>query len=175
MDSIKQIPRYAKFLKELFPTKCKLKRNEVANLSENVSTMLQRKLPPKCRDPRSFTIPCTIQNTRFEKAILDLEVSIIVMLYSIYASLDIGPFGVNEMPFQEKIYVLHMGDRIHNLSTLLLLCRPFMKTTCIKMDIHSGTLNMDGESIHFNIFEAMRYPDDINSCYFIDSIDYFVE
>ena len=43
------------------------------------------------KDPRSFTIPYTIGNTRFEKAMLDLGASINVMPYSIYASLNIGP------------------------------------------------------------------------------------
>ena len=38
-----------------------------------------------------FTIPCKIGNTRFERAMLDLGVSINVMPYSIYASLNLGP------------------------------------------------------------------------------------
>ena len=60
-------------------------------MGENVSAVLQRKLPPKLKDSRSFTIPCTIGNTKFEKAMLDLGASINVMPYSIYASLNIGP------------------------------------------------------------------------------------
>ena len=53
--------------------------------------VLQRKLPPKCKDPGTFTIPCTIDNTRFEKALLDLGASINVMPFSIYTSLNLGP------------------------------------------------------------------------------------
>ncbi|KAL0341592.1 UNVERIFIED_CONTAM: hypothetical protein Scaly_1821800 [Sesamum calycinum] len=51
LDAIKQIPRYAKFLKELCTSKGKLKGNEWVSMGENVSAILQRKLPPKCKDP----------------------------------------------------------------------------------------------------------------------------
>ena len=40
LDAIKQIPRYAKFLKELCTTKKKLKGNEKICISENVSAVL---------------------------------------------------------------------------------------------------------------------------------------
>ena len=56
-------------------------------VGENVSAVIQRKLPAKCKDPGMFTIPCTIGNTRLEKAMLDLGASSNVMPYSIYVSL----------------------------------------------------------------------------------------
>ncbi|CAN6547391.1 unnamed protein product [Malus baccata var. baccata] len=58
LDAIKQVPRYAKFLKELCTTRRRISNKEVVQGSENVSAVLQRKLPPKCKDPGSFTIPC---------------------------------------------------------------------------------------------------------------------
>ncbi|CAN6583836.1 unnamed protein product [Malus baccata var. baccata] len=90
LDAIKQVPRYAKFLKELCTTRKRISNKEVVKVSENVSAVLQRKLPPKCKDPGSFTIPCVIGNTRFEKCMLDLGASINVMPYSIYASMNLG-------------------------------------------------------------------------------------
>ncbi|KAL0333052.1 UNVERIFIED_CONTAM: hypothetical protein Scaly_2206700 [Sesamum calycinum] len=51
LDVIKQVPRYAKFLKELYTNKSKLRGNERVSMGENVSAILQRKLPPKCKDP----------------------------------------------------------------------------------------------------------------------------
>ncbi|KAL0439322.1 UNVERIFIED_CONTAM: hypothetical protein Slati_2415200 [Sesamum latifolium] len=50
LDAIKQIPRYAKFLKELCTNKGKLKENEWVSMGENVSAILQ-KTTPKCKDP----------------------------------------------------------------------------------------------------------------------------
>ena len=88
LDAIKKVPRYAKFLKELCSSKRKIKGNEKVSVGENVSAILQKKLPPKCKDPGMFTIPCNIGNIRFERAMLKLGASINVMPYSIYASLN---------------------------------------------------------------------------------------
>ncbi|KAM2039891.1 hypothetical protein ACFX1T_013291 [Malus domestica] len=75
LDAIKQIPKYAKFFKKLCTTKKRFQEKEVVHVSENVSAMLQRKLPPKCKDPSSFTIPCVIGNTRFDFTMLHLGAS----------------------------------------------------------------------------------------------------
>ncbi|PRQ60446.1 hypothetical protein RchiOBHm_Chr1g0381281 [Rosa chinensis] len=60
-------------------------------LSEEVSAVLQRKLPPKLKDPGSFTIPCTIGEKNFEKVLLDLGASVNLMPYSVYKTLGVGP------------------------------------------------------------------------------------
>ncbi|KAH9659732.1 hypothetical protein KPL70_023966 [Citrus sinensis] len=91
LDAIKQIPRYAKVLKELCTSKRKLRGDEKVHMGENVSAVLQKKLPPKCKDPGMFTIPCKIGSVRVEKAMLDLGSSINVMPRSIYSSLNVGP------------------------------------------------------------------------------------
>ena len=91
LDAIRQVPRYAKFLKELCTNKKKLRGDEKVSVSENVSAVLQRKLPPKCKDPGTFTIPCVIGNTKVERAMIDLGASINVTSYSLYMSLNLGP------------------------------------------------------------------------------------
>ncbi|CAN6566365.1 unnamed protein product [Malus baccata var. baccata] len=179
LDAIKQVPRYAKFLKELCTTGKRISNKEVVKVSENVSTVLQRKLPPKCKDPSSFTIPCVIGNTRFEHAMLDLGASINVMPYFIYASMNLGelkndgviiqladrsnayPKGVledvlvpvNHLIFPADFYVLEMEDSSHSSSLPILLGQPFMKTTRTKIYVFTGTLTMefDGDIINFNI------------------------
>ena len=166
-------------------------------VGENVFAVIQRKLPTKCKDPGMFTIPCTIGNTQLEKAMLDLGASINVMPYSIYVSLKFGPLNktsvviqladrsiaypksvvedvlvqVNDLVFPTNFYVLDMenGDQ----TTPILLRRPFLKTSKTKIDVHSGTITMefDGEIVKFNIYDAMKYPDDDNPVYSIDVID----
>ena len=91
LDAIKQVPRYAKFLKELCTNKRKLKGNEIVNFGKNVLAILQGNILPKCIDPGRFTIPCTIGKVRFERAMLDLGASINVMPSSIFASINLGP------------------------------------------------------------------------------------
>ena len=83
IDAIKQVPRYAKFLKELCTNKRKLKGNEVVSVGETCLAIFQKKLPPKLKDPGSFTIPITIGKTKFGKAMLDLGAFINVMPYSV--------------------------------------------------------------------------------------------
>ncbi|CAN6579350.1 unnamed protein product [Malus baccata var. baccata] len=90
LDAIKQIPKYAMFLKKLCTTRKRIREKEVVHVSENISALLQRKLPPKCKDPGSFTIPCVIGKTRFDHTMLDLGASINVMPYSVYASMNLG-------------------------------------------------------------------------------------
>ncbi|CAN6677831.1 unnamed protein product [Malus baccata var. baccata] len=122
LDAIKQVPRYAKFLKELCTTRKRMSTKEVVKVGENVSAILQRKLPPKCKDPGSFTIPCVIGNTRFESAMLDLGASINVMPYSIYASMNLGALkndGVNHLVFPADFYVLEMDESDHAPSLLI--------------------------------------------------------
>ncbi|XP_050150105.1 uncharacterized protein LOC126625076 [Malus sylvestris] len=199
LDAIKQVPRYAKFLKELCTTRKRISNKEVVKVSENVSAVLQRKLPPKCKDPGSFTIPCVIGNTRFEKCMLDLGASINVMPYSIYASMNLGelkqdgviiqladrsnayPKGVledvlvqvNHLIFPADFYVLEMEDSSHAPSLPILLGRPFMKTARTKIDVFMGTLTMefDGDIIRFNLSETIKYPMEDHSCFAIDIVD----
>ena len=76
LDAIKQVPRYAKFLKELCTNKDKLRGNERVIVGKNVSKILQKKLPSKCKDLGTFTIPCTIGSIGIGKAMCDLSASI---------------------------------------------------------------------------------------------------
>ena len=80
---------------------------------------------------------------------------------------------VNELVFPIGFYVLDMEDEGSPMPTPLLLGRPFMKTTRTKIDVYNGTLTMefDGEIARFNIFEAMRYPSDLNAFFSIDTLD----
>ena len=199
LDAIKQIPRYAKVLKELCTSKRKLRGDEKVHMGENVSAVLQKKLPPKCKDPGMFTIPCKIGSVRVEKAMLDLGASINVMPRSIYSSLNVGPLKetgviiqladrsnaypdgvledvlvqVNELVFPADFYVLDMEDDNSSNSVPILLGRPFLKTARTKMDVHKGTLTMefDGEVIEFNMNDAMKYPSEEHSVFSVDVIN----
>ncbi|RDX71692.1 hypothetical protein CR513_48927, partial [Mucuna pruriens] len=138
LDAIKQVPKYAKFLKEL---KIKGSR-EIGGVvlaltkTDGLTTGTLRALPQKCRDPRIFSVPCTIGDCTFVDTMLDLGASINVMPASIYRSLNFGdleptgmtiqlanrsiiqPVGVledvliqvNELIFPTDFYVLDMEE-----------------------------------------------------------------
>ncbi|XP_073120635.1 uncharacterized protein [Henckelia pumila] len=85
-----KMPSYAKFLKEILSNKRKLVDFETIKLSEECSAILQNKLPPKLKDPGSFSIPCTIGKSFFSKALCDLCASINLMPCSCFQKLGIG-------------------------------------------------------------------------------------
>jgi len=93
IDAIKQIPKYAELLKELCPTKraYKLKGYEMVSTGEVVSTVVQKNLPLKQKDPAAFTIPHVIGNAIFKRALCDLGASISVMLKHVYDSINLEP------------------------------------------------------------------------------------
>nr|XP_027097521.1 uncharacterized protein LOC113717071 [Coffea arabica] len=179
LDAIKQVPKYAKFLRDLCVNRRRLRGDEWIIVGENVSAVLQRKLPPKCGDPGMFTIPCKIGNTVIRKAMLDLGASINVMPKSIYASLKLGPLKeteiiiqladrtnaysdglvenvlvkVNDLVFPVDFYVLDMDDDHSHDPLPLLLGRPFMSTAQTKIDVNKGTLYMEFDG-KIEVFET---------------------
>ncbi|KAM2316272.1 hypothetical protein ACFX1S_000134 [Malus domestica] len=184
LDAIKQVPKYAKFLKELCTNKRRFNDQETVALSEEASVVLQRKLPPKLKDAGSFTIPCVIGGKEFGRALCDLGASINLMPYSVYESLNLGdlketkviiqladrsnryPKGlledvlvqVNELIFPTDFFVLEMEHDPMPTALPLILGRPLLRTARTKIDVYDGTLTMeiDGEIVKFRIFDAMR-------------------
>ncbi|XP_073121519.1 uncharacterized protein [Henckelia pumila] len=61
-DALMQMPSYAKFLKEILSNKRKLEEHAMISLTENCSALVQNKIPPKQKDPGSFSIPCVIND-----------------------------------------------------------------------------------------------------------------
>ncbi|RDX99871.1 hypothetical protein CR513_17023, partial [Mucuna pruriens] len=210
LDAIKKIPKYAKFLKELCVHKRKKMKGSmefggvVSALTRNKEFTIGAKLlPKKCRDPRIFSVPCTIDKCTFADAMLDLGASINVMPVSIYKVLNFGdlehtgmtiqlanrsivqPLGVledvlvqvNELIFPTNLYVLDMEDEASGKESTLILGRPFLMTTRTEIDVHAVTLSMKfGDTlVQFNIFEAMKHPIEDHSFFGIDLIEELVE
>lgn len=86
LDAIKQIPSYAKFLKDL----CTDKRKARAHLKEsvpippNVSSILQFDTVQKLPDPGIPTIECVIGEHTIDRALIDLGASVNLLPYSVY-------------------------------------------------------------------------------------------
>ena len=57
LSAIKQVSKYAKFLKDLCGNKRKVRGEKRIVVGESVSALLQRNLPSKCGDLGMFTIP----------------------------------------------------------------------------------------------------------------------
>ena len=90
LDMIKQVPTYAKFLKDLCTLKRGLNMDKTTFLTEKVSSIIQHKTLVKYKDPRSPTISVNIGGTCVDKALLDLVASVNLLPYSVYKQLGLG-------------------------------------------------------------------------------------
>ena len=84
------MPGYVKFMKYILAKKMRLGDYEIVALFEECSAILQKKLPPKLKDPGSFIIPCAVGDSVFEKALCDLGANINLMPMSIFKKLNLG-------------------------------------------------------------------------------------
>ncbi|CAL1406423.1 unnamed protein product [Linum trigynum] len=169
LEALSQMPKYAKFLKELLSKKQKLSELATVELSEECSAILQNKLPQKKKDPGSFTIPCSIDKLHVEKSLADLGASINVIPYKLFMKLGLGEPRATRMTLQlADRSVVHPRGIVEDLlvkvgkftypvdfvildisedtEVPLILGRPFLATAKALIDVHDGTLVLrDGE------------------------------
>ncbi|XP_057780767.1 uncharacterized protein LOC130999277 [Salvia miltiorrhiza] len=197
LDALRDMPGYAKFLKDAVSNKKKLGKYETINLSEECSAVLQRKLPLKQKDPGSFTIACMMGGQNFSHALCDLGASINLMPLSIFNRLEIGdikptsialqmadrsityPKGivedvlvqVEQFIFPADFVVLDMPE---DKNTPLILGRPFLATGRALIDVQDGdlTFRVNDEKLTLSIYDAMRKPAEppLDECNMIDSL-----
>jgi hypothetical protein len=193
LDEIKQIPSYAKFLKDFCTNKRKFQEHEIVALTEEVSAVLLRKLPPKLKDPRSFTIPCRIGDHDCERSLLDLGAGVNLMPYTVYEMLGLGELQPTSITLQlanrsikrrrgilEDVlvkvgkFILHVDFIVLDMEEGLMpsplpiiLGRPLMRTTNTKICVKKGTMSMklNGEKIVFMVFEESQLPQDDVECF----------
>ena len=79
IEALQQMASYAKFLKDILSNKRRLKEYETVALSGECSAFIQNKLPPKLKDPGSFSILCVIRTTSFKWELCDLSASVSLM------------------------------------------------------------------------------------------------
>ncbi|XP_062113674.1 uncharacterized protein LOC133824717 [Humulus lupulus] len=101
---IKQVPAYAKIIKDLCTVKRKHHVKKTAFLTEQLSAVIEQKTPPKYKDPGCSTISCQIGTHEFSQALLDLGASVNLMPYSVYSQLGLGEIKPTSV-------VLQLADR----------------------------------------------------------------
>ena len=198
-DAPEQMPSYVKFMKDILSQKRRLVDFEIVNLTEECSAILQRKLPQNLKDPSSFTIPCTIGNVIFERALCDLAASINLMPLSIFKRLGLGearpttvtlqladrslkhPRGVIEdvlvkvdkFIFPADFIVLDMEE---NKEIPIILGRPFLATGRAMIDVQRGELKLrvQEDEVKFNVFEAVRHQAESDTCFMTEIVEAIV-
>ncbi|GAV79885.1 hypothetical protein CFOL_v3_23348 [Cephalotus follicularis] len=191
LDAIRQVPAYAKFLKDLCTTKRKLKTYipKTVHLTEQVSAMISNKLPPKLKDPRATLISYKIGNLQIERALLDLGVSVNILPSSVYDHFGFGELKPSEVTLQladrclkipkgfiedvlvkvEDLYPKPAIGKPHSI----ILGRPFLETTNACINCQSGAMDISfgNKKLRLNIFNAALGPQGKEACFAIDSID----
>lgn len=79
LETISQVPIYAKFMKDILSKNRKLDEFETITLNEECITILQLKLPPKLKDLGSFKISCSIRNNHTFNDLCNSKASINLM------------------------------------------------------------------------------------------------
>ncbi|XP_058767671.1 uncharacterized protein LOC131641384 [Vicia villosa] len=165
LEALEQMPTYAKFMKDIISKKRTIDRDPII-LTETCSAILQgMKIPVKKKDRSSVTIPCTIGDRSFKKALIDLGASVSLMSLSIYKRLGIGnvqdtrmtlqfadhsvkrPYGIVEdvlvkidkFVFLVDFVILEMSE---DEEIPIILGRPFLETGRCLIDIEEGTMTL---------------------------------
>ncbi|XP_076931816.1 uncharacterized protein LOC143597107 [Bidens hawaiensis] len=195
-DALKEMTRYAKFLKEVLSNKKKLEELSYVTLNEECSAVLQNKLPKKMTDLGSFTIPCLIGILSVSNALANLGASINLMPYSVFSKLDLGEpkptrmsihLAVRSMKYPRSIvenmlvkidkFVFPVDflilDMDEDKNVPLILGHPFLPTARALIDVCTGrlTLRVGDEEVTFDIGKSMRNPRDHDDVLYIDTID----
>ncbi|XP_016549425.1 uncharacterized protein LOC107849333 [Capsicum annuum] len=75
----KIMPKYVKYLKDIFSNKNWLVEYDAVALTQECTSKIQNKLPTKLKDPRSFTLQITLGHTIYACGLCDLGDSINLM------------------------------------------------------------------------------------------------
>ncbi|RVW91004.1 Retrovirus-related Pol polyprotein from transposon 17.6 [Vitis vinifera] len=162
LDMIKQVPTYAKFLKDLCTIKRGLNVNKKAFLTEQVSAIIQCKSPVKYKDPGCPTISVSIEGLVWRKLcwtweqisedskrmIEDVLVQVDKFYYPVdFVVLDTNPVvkGTNYVP--------------------IILGRPFLATSNAIINCRNGVMqltfgNMTLELNIFHLYKKHIHPEE---------------
>ena len=201
LEAIKQVPKYAKYLKDLCTVQAHTKgKKEVFSSTKYHSLSAEQTF--KMQDPGAPTISCKIGNKNFGEALLDLGSSVNLLPYHIYQTLGIGELEPTTCTLQlaDRSVVIPRGTvedvlvQVHNFvypvdfivldtqpSTAkndvpIILGRPFLSTCKALINCRDGHLNISfGDmSVDLNIFKTYKVPkevEDVDEVYAVDPVD----
>ncbi|GJW41697.1 hypothetical protein Tco_0067542 [Tanacetum coccineum] len=129
------------------------------------SSHINNAIPQKEKDLGSFTLPCFVNNTCFDNALVDLGASISVMPLSTYLNLGLGELahtrltveladrtvkypkgiaenvlvGIGKFTFPVDFIILDMPK---DIKVPLILGRPFLSTARAKIDVYKRKISL---------------------------------
>ncbi|XP_074347674.1 uncharacterized protein LOC141686545 [Apium graveolens] len=198
-DALAQMPLYAKFMKEVLSYRKKFEEVKIITLNEECSSVIQCTIPPKLKDPGSFSLSCTIAEIGIKKALCDLGASVSLMPLSIYKRLGLGelkktrislhladssikyPLGVLEdVLVKVKRFVISCDfvvlEMNEDADIPIILGRPFLATTGTNIDVKASklTLNVGEEKVDFDLNQDVKGFSVKTGCYLVDVMEELV-
>jgi len=195
-EALKQMPTYAKFMKEILSKKRRYNDEETIQLDANCSAIIQRRLPRKERDPGRVTLPVAIGTVNVGKALIDLGSSINLIPYSVVKRVGGLDMKLTRMTLQlaDKSVARPMGiaedvlvkvdnfvfpvdfvvmDIEEDDDVPLILGRAFMLAArkMIDYDDELMKVRLGDEEINFNLHDAMKHSKDKGACFKVDATD----
>jgi len=196
LDAMKQVPSYAKLLKDLCIVKRKLNVKKKVFLAEQVSAILQNNNVLKYKDPSCHTISCFIGEHKIERALLDLGASVNLLPYLVFQSLNLGelkptsvillladrsikvPRGIIEdvlVQVDKFIYPMYFivldTQPVEACNSFpVILGRPFLATSNALINCRNGLMKLSFENmtLEMNIFNICKQPGDDNDLQEVD-------
>ncbi|XP_070010124.1 uncharacterized protein [Nicotiana sylvestris] len=149
VEAFQEMPGFAKYLKDLI-TKKKTTKNEVVNVTHQVSSIIATTTIQKKEDPGALTIPCTIRVCDFLRALCDSGASINLMPLAIYKNAGLVD---KEIP--------------------IILGRPLLATGRALMDSEWNEIKflVNDEEVIFQASKGMKLPHEYESISVIDVVD----
>ena len=204
LDAIKQIPSYAKFLKDLCTVKRKLGVNKEAFMTEQSTSLIRNNLLPKYKDPGSLTISIVVWNSKLGHALVDLGASVNLLPYSVYVDLRLGELEPTNITLQladrsvkiprgivkdvlvrvDKFYflvdfVVLDTQLVVNQGTQfpVIIGRPFLATANAIMHYKGGlmTLSFGNMTVNLNIFNVIKGMGDDEDVCEVNMVDSMVQ
>ncbi|XP_016166380.1 uncharacterized protein LOC107609060 [Arachis ipaensis] len=180
-QAIQQVPKYAKFLKDICTNKEKIGELNKRSVDDSIFFLI----PEKYNDPGPCLVTCLIGGIKFIDCMSDLGVCVSIMPLPIYERLNLSPLkrsgarfvladksivsvvGITENVLVDIQGLLFLVD-FHILETppidsdkpsSILLGRPFLKTSRFKLDAHSRVYSFEanGKVARFTL-EKSRKP-----------------
>ncbi|KAJ0586830.1 putative nucleotidyltransferase, Ribonuclease H [Helianthus annuus] len=201
LEAIKQVPAYAKFLKELCTQKRQQKVPKLVDLTERVSAVLKGDLPPKLQDPGTPLINIQVGNFQTTRALLDLGAGVSILPGGLYDQYDFGPLKrvettvvladlshklprgivrdvivkVDEFYYPVDFLVLDYSSADPIQQQNVILGRPFLNTAHAIIDCRYGTVDMTfgNRKMRLNVFTngTNVYGEECFLADFIDGYD----
>ncbi|XP_062093845.1 uncharacterized protein LOC133799874 [Humulus lupulus] len=188
------MPNYVKFLKDILTKKKRLGEFETVALTEGCSAILKNKIPPKLKDPSSFTIQISIGRGQVGKSLCDLGASINCMPMSIFKKLGIREERLTTFTLQladrSMVYpegkiedVLVKVDKFifpadfiildyeKDREVPIILGRSFLATGRTLIDVEKGelTIQAQDEQVTFMVCNHILSPNEVEACLAINA------